>query len=156
MTCINRLLSLRDRLAPPAHALLALALRLVFGWQFFLTGRGKLAHLDRTAEFFASLHLPVPAFQALLVGGLELAGGLFLLAGLGTRAAASALGAVMIVAYATAHRTEAWASLDGFLAAAPFPFLFAMLVLAVHGAGPLSLDARLVKRSCATARPAAA
>lgn len=155
MKYLAPLISLRDRIAPPAHAALSFVLRLVFGWQFFLTGRGKLTHLDRTTEFFASLNLPAPGFHALFVGGLELAGGLLLLAGLGTRVASGVLAGVMIVAYATAHRAEALAGLDGYTAAAPFPFLFATLVLAVHGPGPLSLDAVLVKRSCAPARPAA-
>jgi putative oxidoreductase len=149
------LLALRDRIVPPAHTALSLVLRVVFGWQFFLTGRGKLTHLDRTTEFFASLNLPAPGFHAVFVGSLELAGGLLILAGLGTRAVSGVLAGIMIVAYATAHRAEALAGLDGFTAAAPFPFLFATLVLAVHGAGPLSLDAVWVKRSCTPARPAA-
>jgi putative oxidoreductase len=149
------LLGLRDRIAPPTHALLAVTLRLLFGWQFFLTGRGKLTHLEQTTAFFASLNLPGPAFQAVLVGGLEAAGGLLLIAGLGTRVAASALGGTMIVAYLTAHRADAFASLDAFTAAAPFPFLFATLVLAIHGGGPLSLDALVVKQTCAPSRTTA-
>lgn len=30
-----------------------LIIRLYWGWQFFLTGKGKLMNLDKTASFFA-------------------------------------------------------------------------------------------------------
>ena len=62
------------------HDFFALGLRLVFGWQFFLTGRGKLAHLERTTEFFASLQIPAPGAHALGMGMLECVGGLLLVA----------------------------------------------------------------------------
>jgi len=84
-TLPSRLVSLRTRLQAPAHDAFALALRLVFGWQFFLTGRGKLAHLERTTDFFASLHIPAPGAHAVGIGLLECVGGLLLLAGAGTR-----------------------------------------------------------------------
>lgn len=148
MKLIPRLLTIRDRLVPPSHAVLGLALRIIFGWQFFLTGKGKLANLDRTTAFFTSIHLPAPGVHAVLVGLLELVGGLLLIAGLGTRATSLALASTMVVAYLTAHRADAFTDLDAFMAAAPFPFLFAMLVIAVHGAGALSLDALIVKRAC--------
>src|SRR5580693_932377 len=35
-----------------------LIIRLYWGWHFFLTGKGKLMNLDRTAGFFATLHIP--------------------------------------------------------------------------------------------------
>jgi putative oxidoreductase len=64
---------------------LLLALRLYWGWQFFLTGRGKLMHLDRTTEFFRTLHIPFPYLNAWVVGLSECFGGLLLLSGLGAR-----------------------------------------------------------------------
>ena len=30
-----------------------LLIRLFWGWQFFMTGKGKLMNLDRTTEFFS-------------------------------------------------------------------------------------------------------
>src|SRR5690348_2415855 len=64
---------------------LLLAIRLYWGWQFFQTGKGKLMNLDRTAEFFQSLHIPMPRLNACLAGGTECIGGLLLLLGLGSR-----------------------------------------------------------------------
>ncbi|HEY8932105.1 MAG TPA: DoxX family protein [Rariglobus sp.] len=146
-TLPSRLVSLRTRLQAPAHDTFALALRLVFGWQFFLTGRGKLAHLERTTDFFASLHIPVPGAHALGIGLLECVGGLLLVAGAGTRLFSTLLASTMIVALATAHRGEiATDGLDGLFAAPPFPYLLATAFLIVAGPGRLAVDAWLAAR----------
>ena len=39
---------------------LLLVIRVYWGWQFFLTGKGKLEHLPRTTAFFQSLGIPHP------------------------------------------------------------------------------------------------
>ena len=36
---------------------LLLAMRFYWGWQFFLTGKGKLMNLDRVAAFFSDLRM---------------------------------------------------------------------------------------------------
>ena len=154
-TLPSRLISLRTRLQAPAHDVFALALRLIFGWQFFLTGRGKLAHLERTTDFFASLHIPAPGAHALGIGLLECVGGLLLVAGAGTRLLAGLLASTMLVALATAHRGEIAADgLDGLFTAPPFPYLLATAFLVVAGPGRLALDAWLAARfgrTCQTA-----
>ena len=48
-----------------------LLVRLNWGWQFFLTGRGKLMNLERTTAFFSDLGLPMPGVNALLAGCTE-------------------------------------------------------------------------------------
>jgi hypothetical protein len=62
---------------------LLLSIRLYWGWQFFLTGKGKLMNLERTSNFFLSLHIPLPHLNAWVVGVTECVGGLLLLTGLG-------------------------------------------------------------------------
>ena len=150
---LQRLLAVLELTLPALQCAASLVIRLLFGWQFFLTGRGKLAHLERTTEFFASIPLPAPAFHAVLVGSLELAGGLLLIAGLGTRAVSAALAGTMVVAYLTAHRSEAFVDLDAFMAAAPFPYLLAMVVLVAFGPGRVAIDAWILRtlrrRGCA-------
>lgn len=152
---LRRCLSWRDRLQAPSYDLLALALRVLFGWQFHLAGRGKLMNLGRTSEFFESLHIPAPGAHALGIGLLECVGGLLLILGAGTRATAALLAGTMIVALATAHRADLAADgLDGLFASAPFPYLVATLVLFVAGPGRLALDtliARRANRACASA-----
>ncbi|MBI5490436.1 MAG: DoxX family protein [Deltaproteobacteria bacterium] len=135
------------RIEPWGRSALLLALRLLYGWQFVQTGWGKLANLDRTTGFFEILGLPAPGATAVLVGATELLGGLLLAAGLGARFAAAALAGVMVVAYATAHAADAFASLEAFTAQAPYPFLVATLVLSAFGAGRISIDRWIERRS---------
>lgn len=74
-----------------------LLLRAAIGIIFMAHGYPKL--FTRTAEiagFFAKAGIPFPLFTVLLVGVIELGGGLALLAGLWTRAAASLLALVML------------------------------------------------------------
>ncbi len=155
---LARSAAIRDALQKPAHDILALALRLVFGWQFLLTGRGKLAHLERTTEFFASLHIPAPGAHAIGIGLLECAGGLLLVLGAGTRVLSALLASTMLVALATAHRAEIVENgLDGLFSAPPFPYLLATAFLIVAGPGRLALDAWVAARSRETCKlPAAA
>jgi putative oxidoreductase len=126
-----------------AHLLL-LAIRAIWGWQFFQTGKGKLGNLASVTEFFASLHIPAPRFNAILASCTECFGGLLLLVGLGGRVVSVPLAITMTVAYLTAERADIH-SMDDFVKATPFPFLFTALVVFAFGSGALSLDG-LVRR----------
>ncbi|MEO8614494.1 MAG: DoxX family protein [Luteolibacter sp.] len=140
-----KLLHIAQSAEPCAQSAVLLFLRIMIGWSFFLTGRGKLANFDRTTHFFESLHIPAPAFHAGLVGGIEMVGGLLLVAGLATRLISVPLLVSMIVAYLTADR-EAFASISDFTEAAPFIFLCVTLVTLAFGPGKLSLDALIARR----------
>lgn len=129
---------------------LLLGVRFYWGWQFFVTGKGKLMNIARTAEFFGSLHIPLPTVNAYFVGGLECFGGLLLLVGLTSRPVAALLGVNMIVAYLTAHRDSVfnlWNDSDNFVTQAPFLFLLASLIVFCFGPGAWSVDAVLGKRT---------
>jgi len=125
---------------------LLLVLRLFIGWQFFITGKGKLEHLDRVTTFFESLHIPMPHLNAIFVGTLETVGGLLLLAGLFARLIAVPLTLNMIVAYLTADReavVNMFTNPDGFTQAEPFLFLLVSLIVLAFGPGLYSFDALL-------------
>src|SRR5216683_7295041 len=62
-----------------------LAVRLYWGWQFAQTGWGKLTNIGKVVNFFTDLGIPAPVLNAYFVSGLEFAGGLLLLLGLGSR-----------------------------------------------------------------------
>jgi len=132
---------------------LLLLLRLYWGWQFFLTGKGKLANLDRTADFFATLHIPLPKLNAIMAGSTECFGGLLLLVGLGSRVITIPLIGTMVVAYLTADR-EAVRNLftnpDKFVTADPFLFLLVAVVVFTFGPGAFSIDALIGTRSLHT------
>lgn len=128
---------------------LLLALRLYWGWQFFLTGEGKLMHLDRTDEFFQTLHIPLPHLNAWVVGLTECVGGLLLLGGLGARLVAALLAFDMIAAYLTADFDKVrhvFDDPDKFLGADPFLFMLASMMVFAFGPGAFSLDRLISKK----------
>ena len=117
-----------------------LTIRIIWGWQFFMAGKGKLANLDRVAHFFGDdLHIPFPKFNAILASTTETFGGLLLIVGLAGRLVSLPLTFTMLVAYWTAERPDIH-SLDDFVKATPFPFLFTSLVVLCFGPGKLSAD----------------
>jgi len=138
--CLNHVV---DTVASYFADVFLLIVRLYWGYQFFMTGKGKLLNLDKIAEFFASLQLPAPKFQALLAGTTECVGGLFLLIGLFSRLTSIPLMVTMIVAYLAADK-EAFYGIfgnpDAFFKADPFLFLYAAAIVFCFGPGRLSAD----------------
>lgn len=128
-----------------------LATRVVLGLAFQQTGRGKLANLERTTEFFAGLGIPAPAANAMFIGSLELVGGIALIVGLATRPFAALLSSTMLVALLTADRESflaSWSSSaeQGPTDIVPFVFLLFLIWLVLLGPGKASLDAWIVSR----------
>jgi putative oxidoreductase len=126
---------------------LLLAIRLYWGWHFFLTGKGKLLNPGKVTEFFQSLH--IPAFNVFLAGGTECFGGLLLLVGLGSRLISVPLIFVTIVAYLTAEINTVkviFSDPDKFVSADPFLFMLASMLVLVFGPGSFSMDWLLEKR----------
>ncbi|HBF13679.1 MAG TPA: DoxX family protein [Deltaproteobacteria bacterium] len=131
------------------HPLLFIV-RLYWGWQFLITGWGKLHNIEKVTEFFIELKIPLPELNAYFVGGLEFVGGALLLVGLAARIIALPLTVNMIVAYLTADREavlQIFSNQEPFFAAAPFLFLYASLLVLAFGPGCFSLDA-LLKLQC--------
>src|SRR5580704_11375892 len=79
-----------------------LLVRLTVGVVFIQSGWGKLHSLDKVTDFFTSLKIPAPAFQAHLVATTEFVGGTLVLVGLFARLAAVPLMFTMVVAILTA------------------------------------------------------
>ncbi|HML17636.1 MAG TPA: DoxX family protein [Bryobacteraceae bacterium] len=132
-----------------------LLVRLYWGWQFFEAGWSKTSHLGRVANFFATIGIPAPALSAAFISGLEIAGGILLAIGLGSRLIALLLTIDMVVALSTAHR-EALLSIFSnpakFFPATPVTFLIASLIVLIFGPGKFSLDAILASRMKKIAR----
>ena len=133
------------------QSILLLVIRLYWGWEFFLTGKGKLMDLEKPTEFFQSLGIPFPHEQAILVGATECFGGLLLLAGLCSRLISIPLTILLSVAYLTADIDKLkmiFSDTDKFLGAEEFLFLFAVVLVLAFGPGKFSID-WLVKRKVA-------
>src|SRR5436305_1943538 len=114
--------------------------RLTVGLVFIGTGWGKLHSLGDVTDFFASLHIPAPGFNARLAAATEFFGGIAVLVGLATRLAALPLGFTMVVAILTAKRGDI-TGLTALVGFEEWSYLVFFIWLAVAGAGPLSLDA---------------
>ncbi|HXH37644.1 MAG TPA: DoxX family protein [Thermoanaerobaculia bacterium] len=137
-----------DKLRSP----LLLALRLLFGWGLFQTGKGKLENIDRFTDFLAHLHIPMASANAHFVASLECVGGLLLLLGLASRLIAIPLTINFIVAYLTADHEAVvnfFKDQDAFTGAAPFLYLLVSLIVLAFGPGFFSIDAligRMLRR----------
>jgi len=120
-----------------------LVARLIVGYVFYYTGRGKLEALPKIAAYFTELGIPAPQILTPLVSGIECFGGALLIVGLFTRLAATPLIVVMIVAIVSAK----WGEVDSLFTLAGFEEVTYAVVfgyLAVLGPGRISLDGLLV------------
>jgi putative oxidoreductase len=141
---IDRVTAIRERIAFIGPTLA----RITLGSVFIGTGWQKLNNMADTVEYFVSLHIPAPAFQAHLAAGTEFFGGILLLVGLGTRLVCLPLAFTMLVAIMTGRR-EAIDGVRSVLGFEEWSYLVFFIWLALAGPGPLSLDglwARLRKR----------
>jgi putative oxidoreductase len=150
MALVRRAAALGLKVTGALSFLPPLLTRLVIGYAFYLTGKGKLANPDRIVEFFTSLGIPFPAANAAFVSRLEFYGGMLLIAGLLTRLVASGLGFTMVVALMTADKPaflEALAGTGdtGLTDVVPVVYGLFLLWLIVSGPGLVSLDALLRK-----------
>ena len=120
--------------------------RLYWGWQLAQSGWGKLHHLSNVGEYFGTLGLPMPTQMAVFIACVEFFGGIFLALGLASRITGLVLTVNLTMAYVMGDR-EALLSFfsdpDKFIAAAPFAFLIASLIVLIFGAGKISVDTAL-------------
>jgi putative oxidoreductase len=142
----NRFYSFFIWLGSNLESLFILFLRLTWGHQFFLTGLGKLHHIQETTAYFTSLSILHPEFSAYLVGSLEMVCGFLLFIGLASRLAAIPLIVILLTALSTAHKEN----LSNFrfltdpmtlVMQTPYPFLITSLVVFIFGPGRISVDA---------------
>ena len=137
---MDRLLQALVRERGPA--LLALVIRLAAGGFFIAVSLGKFFEHASETHDFDRYGVPFPATAVIVVGIIELLGGLALIAGFGTRIAAAALAADMVGAIATAGRVEGGTFNLGVAPA----LLILMLVVLWTGPGMWSVDRVLARR----------
>jgi putative oxidoreductase len=134
------------KIACSFHSLFLLAVRLYWGWQFAQTGWGKLQHVSKVANFFATLGIPAPAFSAVAISWLELIGGIGLALGFGSRFWGLLLAGDMFVAYLTAGRQNLlgiFSDPGKFYGDDAFTFFFASVLILLFGPGKCAVDALL-------------
>ncbi len=120
--------------------------RVLLALMFILAGFSKLGNLEGTAGYIASGGLPLASVLAVVVGLLELLGGLAIAAGFHARWAALALGLFTLAATLLFH--QFWAVPAGQAMVQQLMFMKnlsvagGLFIVAALGAGPVSFDAR--------------
>ena len=125
---------------------LALAGRVLLAALFLPAGFGKLTSFAGTVGYIGSVGLPLPELGAVLAIAAEVLGGLALLLGLGTRAAALVLAVFTAAASVFFHAYWAAPADQAFMQQLLFfknvAVVGGLLTVAAWGAGAWSLDAR--------------
>jgi putative oxidoreductase len=120
--------------------------RVLLAVLFILSGFGKLSNVGATAGYIASAGLPMASALAVLVGLLELGGGLAIAIGLQARWAALALGVFTLLASVLFHKFWSAPADQAFVQQLMFlknlSIAGGMFFVAAFGAGPGSIDAR--------------
>ncbi len=125
---------------------LTLTGRVLLALLFLPAGIGKIGGFAGTVGYIGSVGLPLPQLAAVLSIVVEVGGGLALLAGFGTRLAALALALFTLVATFVFHNFWAMPPEQVMMQQLMFfkniAVVGGLLVLAAHGAGAYSVDAR--------------
>jgi putative oxidoreductase len=125
---------------------LSLVGRLLLAALFLPAGISKIGGFAGTAGYIASKGLPLPEVGAAIAVVVEILGGLALIAGFGTRLAALVLALFTLVATFFFHNYWGVPADQAFVQQLLFNKNIAvvggLLVLAAHGAGAWSLDAK--------------
>ncbi len=120
--------------------------RMLLALMFILAGWSKLTGIEGTAGYIASGGLPFATALAVIVGALELFGGLAIAFGFQARWAALALGLFTLAASALFHKFWAVPADQAFVQQLMFmknlSVAGGLFTLAALGAGPVSVDAR--------------
>lgn len=138
-----------NRLRPLAPVVLRVVIGVIFLWH----GINKFnSGIGAVGEMFTTLGVPLPETSALLSAVIEVVAGAALIVGLGTRVAALALSAVMVVALVFVKADL------GLISSAPMPgaeldlsLLAGLVAIVAFGPGPYSVDSTIGVESATTA-----
>ncbi len=138
-----------DRVANNLRSFVLLFIRLCFGWELYVSGRGHLQNVDVMIQRFIEWHVPFPHINVYISAYTEMIGGMAMLFGVFSRLVAVPLTVNFIVAYLTAsrdtvihllHGPDRLKAVDDFTGDTAFFFLVAALVILAFGPGKASID----------------
>ena len=120
--------------------------RVLLALMFIMAGFSKLGNIEGTAGYIASGGLPMATALAVIVGLLELVGGIAIAIGFQARWAALALGLFTVVASLLFHKFWAvpadQAMVQQLMFMKNMSVVGGLFIVAALGAGPASVDAR--------------
>jgi putative oxidoreductase len=113
--------------------------RLTIAYGFYEPSMQKWSNISNVADWFGTLGIPLPLFNAYLAAATEFLGVILLTLGLFTRLISIPLIIVMIVAITTVHLAHGFSAGDnGF--EIPLYYMLFLAIFASFGAGKFSLD----------------
>lgn len=122
-----------------------LAMRLTLAYGFYDPAVGKFSDISGKAEWFASMHYPLPTLSVLLVGALEFVGFFLLMLGFFTRYISIPLMFIMLLAILTVHLGNGFSAAGGGFEV-PLYYLVMLFVLFSKGPGRYSIDEAIVNK----------
>ena len=122
-----------------AQDLPLLFLRLILAYGFWEPAKTKWADIDSVADWFGSIGIFAPKFNAYLAASTEMAGVFLLILGLGTRLISFPLIITMLVAIKTVHWENGFAAGDNGYEI-PLYYMLMLITLMCFGSGRLSVD----------------
>ena len=128
-------------ITPQSNGAVTLIARVFLSILFIIAGFGKLTAISGTAGYFAGLGLPLPTVTAVVVGLVEFVGGIAILVGFQTRIAALIVGQITLGATLVAHMDFSQ-GMNAMMAQKNLAIAGGLFLLALHGAGSLSIDAK--------------
>ena len=134
-------ISVTSTAAASGNSPVILVARILISILFILAGFGKLTAISATAGWFGSIGLPMPTVTTVIVGLVELLGGISVLVGFQTRIAAIVLAVFTLAATAVAHLDFSQAG-NALMLQKNLGITGGLLLLAVLGAGAYSIDGR--------------
>lgn len=129
----------------PLRDLSTLSLRLLIAYGFYGPAIFKWKDINATAEWFASMHYPLPLLNAYAAATTEMAGVVLLTLGLATRLISVPLMITMIVAITTVHWSKGFSVDDGGFQI-PLTYLLILFSFFLNGPGRISLDHFIAKK----------
>lgn len=124
-----------------------LFIRLILAYGFFKPAMMKIKDIGAIAQWFESIHIPLPTLNAYLATGTEILGVILLTLGLFSRFISIPLIVTMIVAIVTVHWENGFeAGENGF--EIPLYYIIMLFTLIVYGSGRISLDHLFLKNKC--------
>ncbi len=136
---IKKLIEKFNNITDKGQSIALLGLRLVLAYGFYETAKIKWQDIGSVADWFESIGIIAPKFNAYLAATTEMAGVFLLTLGLGVRFISIPLIITMVVAIKTAHWANGFAAGDNGYEI-PLYYLLMLLVLTTFGAGKLSTD----------------
>lgn len=123
-----------------------LLLRLVLAYGFYVPATMKWGNISGIIEWFDGMGIPMPTLNAYLAATTEMAAVILLPLGLATRIISIPLMFTMVIAIVTVHWGNGFNAGDnGF--EIPLYYMLMLFALLINGAGKISLDHLIKKRT---------